>query len=78
MSEPIPAKAKRYPLPPGGRLVSKTRPICDPSGREGVITRFARTRNAMEKSGDRVVAVRWSDTGEVSLRYCRGKQSAPG
>ena len=41
-------------------------------------TRFARSRNALEKGGDRVVALRRNDTGDVHILYCRGRLGARG
>ena len=75
MSRSIPARAKRYPLAPGARLVMATHTSHDGAV---TITRLARSRNALEKSGDRVTAYRRNDTGDVSLVYCRGRLGTPG
>lgn len=60
---------------PDARIFSRTVPPSEYDGRPGVVTYYARSRNAIDKSGERVVALRYSDTDEVRIRHCRGNDA---
>lgn len=41
-------------------------------GRAGTSVEFARTENALRTAGERVVTLRWTDTGTVHVRHMTG------
>lgn len=59
-------------------MIVRHRPRNTWLGRAGHLTEFANTDSALRRMGERVAAIRWEDTDEVTVRHIKGDGRAQG